>query len=220
MNRNIYHGSKTIIRSPKFGTGWAYNDFGLGFYCCENPENAAEWAASRDSGGFISAYMLDCSGLRIIDLCSSQYSLLHWLYVLLMFREFDPSGRIRRAKEYISKEFSLDYQASDCIIGYRADNSNFALAADFLNGKISYELLRSLIAESSAGRQFVLKSNRAFERILYTGYETIRSSDYYPLSVSAELARMKKAKEARDDKGLYITQMIEEDIKSYDTRLR
>jgi len=219
MNKTIYHGSSTIVRNPKFGAGRAFNDFGLGFYCSDSLTHASEWAVGSDRNGFVTAYSLDYNGLRIIDLCSPQYCLMHWLYILLVFREFDPSTHLHAAREYISKEFTVDYQASDCIAGYRADNISFALAGDFLNDKLSYEKLRSIITTEDMGRQFVLKSNRAFDRILYAGYETAHSSKYYPVKASRELRYIKTAQSADKD-GLYISQMIEEGIKSYDTRLR
>ena len=219
MNKTIYHGSSSIVRNPKFGSGRAYNDFGLGFYCSESILHASEWAAGSRSNGFVTAYSLDCNGLRIIDLCSPQFSLMHWLYLLIIFREFDPSTHLHAAREYISKEFAVDYQACDCIAGYRADNCSFALAGDFLNGRIPYEALRSIVTEEDMGRQFVLKSNRAFDRILYTGYETVHSSHYYPGKAAREL-RYLKAAHSEYDGGLYISQMMEEGIKSYDTRLR
>ena len=36
------------MRTPVFGAGRPFNDFGLGFYCAEYPEYAAEWAPVAD----------------------------------------------------------------------------------------------------------------------------------------------------------------------------
>ena len=36
MVRTLYHGSKDIIKTPKFGFGRQNNDYGLGFYCTES----------------------------------------------------------------------------------------------------------------------------------------------------------------------------------------
>ena len=100
MNRTIYHGTSHIIRSPKFGTVRQYNDFGLGFYCSESPQFAAEWAVDRELNGFVSAYSLNYDGLRIINLCGPQYNPLHWLSLLFNFREFDMSSdSAHRARE-------------------------------------------------------------------------------------------------------------------------
>ena len=221
MNKTIYHGSTHIIRKPELGAGRAYNDFGLGFYCTEDPIRASEWAVSRYKNGFVSAYSIDCSGLRIIDLRSPQYSLMHWISLLFDFREFDASSRlVHDAREYISKEFPMDIQGSDCIIGYPADNSSFTLTADFLNGRISYQALRVALEAEDAGRQFVLKSNRAFERILYTSYAPAHSEAFYSAKLSSEIKRLRAAYERDTSKELFINQMIDEGVKSYDPRLQ
>lgn len=227
MDRKIYHGSDRILKSPRFGSGNAYNDFGLGFYCTEYPRCASEWAVGRSRSGFVSAYSIGMDGLRIINLCSSQYTPLHWLSLLLSFREFDtPTASAHRAIEYINKNFPVDYQGSDCIIGYRADDACFTCARGFLLGGISYQSLDRFLKGSEANRQFVLKSNRAFDRISFTGYEAATAGDHYPAFVSREIRSLKaiekKRKEinAKNDKDLYVDQMVREEITAYDPRLR
>ena len=107
MNKTIYHGGEKIVRKPIFGTGRQYNDFGLGFYCTESARYAAEWAARSGSNGFVSAYSIDTDGLRVINLCSTQYDPLHWLGLLFNYREFDMSSDTAyRAREYINKYLS------------------------------------------------------------------------------------------------------------------
>ena len=143
MDIKIYHGSEHIVRKPVFGTGNAYNDFGLGFYCSENARNAAAWAVSRDRNGFVSAYSINPDRLRVINLCSSTYTPLHWLSVLFNFREFDfSSASAHRAREYINSNFSVDFQGTDCIIGYRADDVCFKFAQDFIDGNMSYQSMK------------------------------------------------------------------------------
>ena len=108
MSISIYHGSEITVRQPRFGVGGAYNDFGLGFYCTEYREYAAEWAVSSGRNGFVSAYALDTAGLRIINLCGPQYTAVHWLYILLNFREFDTAAPLsQQAREYINRYYSI-----------------------------------------------------------------------------------------------------------------
>ena len=40
MEKIIYHGSDHIITQPRFGVGKPYNDYGVGFYCTEDPDMA------------------------------------------------------------------------------------------------------------------------------------------------------------------------------------
>lgn len=220
MKKNIYHGSSRIVRSPGFGTGNAYNDFGLGFYCFESAEAAACAASSNGLNGFVSAYSIETDGLRIINLCSSQYTPLHWLYLLFSFREFGTvSPLAHRSREYINKYYSVDFQGCDCIIGYRADNSCFSFAGEFAAGRMSYQALRAALTHTDSNRQFVLKSNRAFDRISFAGYEPSVSAVCTPAFVAKELQAIRRFGSAGPD-GLYIDQLIEEDIKPYDLRLQ
>ena len=171
--------------------------------------------------GFVSGYSINTDGLRIINLCGPQYSPLHWISLLLSFREFDmfqPSAR--SAREYINRYYNVDHQGIDCIIGYRADNSCFMFVQDFLDGRLSYQSLRQALTGDPANRQFVLKSNRAFDRISFTGYETALAAEYYPAGASRELRMLSSILSRRESSGLYITQMTEEDIKPYDLRLQ
>lgn len=221
MDKRIYHGGAKIVRTPAFGIGRPYNDFGLGFYCTEYPQYAAEWAVGPGRNGFVSAYSIDTDGLRIINLCSSQYNPLHWLGLLFNYREFDlSSDTAYRAKEYINKHFPIDNQASDCIIGYRADNRCFMFAQNFLDAKLSYMSFRSALQSDDSNRQFVLKSNRAFDRIIFAGYEAVLRETSFPVRQSREIKYMKSVKPFTDGNDFFITDLIEGAIKPYDTRLR
>lgn len=221
MDKKIYHGGAKIVRTPAFGIGRQYNDFGLGFYCSEYSQYAAEWAVGSGRNGFVSSYSLDTDGLRIINLCSTQYNPLHWLGLLFNYREFDlSSDTAYRAKEYISKHFPIDNQASDCIIGYRADNRCFMFAQDFIDAKLSYMSFRGALQGDDSNRQFVLKSNRAFDRIIFTGYEPALRDTSFPVRQSREIKYMKSAKPFAGGNDFFITDLIEGEIKPYDTRLR
>ena len=52
MEKTIYHGSDHIIKKPKFGYSKPYNDYGIGFYCTQNPNMAKEWGVGIDHNGY------------------------------------------------------------------------------------------------------------------------------------------------------------------------
>ena len=225
MIRTLFHGSSDIIEEPKFGYGKTYNDYGLGFYCTDSLEMAKEWGVSYEKNGYANCYELDCSDLKILDLNSQDYCILHWMAVLLENREFDvPSGLALEAKEYILNNFSVDYKQYDAIIGYRADDSYFSFAQDFINGTISYRQLGNAMHLGKLGQQFVLKSREAFERIKFTGYEIAESGEWYAKkmlrdkSARREYFSVERNKRQRGD--LYITQIMDEEMKADDPRLR
>lgn len=221
MQRSIYHGSSKIVRSPGFGSGVAGNDYGLGFYCTDSPSLAAEWAAGRNSNGFVNKYIIETSGLRIINLNSPEYCILHWLSVLLSFRVFDAgSSAVYQAEDYIRTAFSVDYQNCDCMIGFRADNSNYTIAQSFLDGEISYRQFNDAVRLSDTGRQFVLKSNRAFDRVIFDGYTIAWSSESYPASVARDRSAMQRLEAMkRSGSGIYVSDIVENNLRSYDPLL-
>lgn len=221
MKRKLYHGSQNIIEKPIYGFGKKYNDYGLGFYCTENIAMAKEWGVFENQDGYANCYELECNGLEILDLNSQEYCILHWLTILLQNRQFDiPSGLAFEAKEYLLKNFAVDYEKIDAIVGYRADDSYFSFAQDFINGTISYRQLNWAMHLGKLGQQFVLKSKRAFEQLAYVGYEIAECDEWY----AKKMVRDKTARREyfdiernRYQRGdIYITQILDKEMKKDD----
>ena len=220
----LYHGSERIIQKPKYGGGRTYNDYGPGFYCTESPEMAKEWAVEQDRDGFANIYELDVSGLQILNLNSEEFCILHWLAVLLENRLFDTTSLIAaEAKEYMLEQFHVDYKNYDILTGYRADDSYFSFAQDFLSNTISVRQLGNAMHLGNLGEQIVLKSQKAFDRIQYRGLLPAESQIWYPKKKERdEKARKdyfdsRKNKRKKDD--LFITQIIDERMTTDDLRL-
>ncbi len=225
MVKRLYHGSKDIIERPLFGAGKPYNDYGLGFYCTESSELAKEWAVAHDRGGFANAYELDCEGLVILDLNGEDYGLLHWLALLLRHREFDAPGPLAfEAKQYILEHFAIDLAPYDAIVGYRADDSYFSFAQDFISGAISYQQLGRAMHLGKLGQQFVLKSERAFERIRFVGYEEASREEWYERKMSRDRAARREyldgERNRRQPGDLFVAAIIDAGMEAGDERLR
>ena len=225
MIKKIYHGSTDIIEQPIFGFGKTYNDYGLGFYCTEEIDMAKEWGVNSDRDGYANIYEIETDSLNILDLDDDKYIILHWLAVLLENREFDsPSGLAAEAKEYILKNFMVDYKKYDVIIGYRADDSYFSFAKDFINGTISYRQLGNALRLGKLGQQFVLISKKAFDSVKFIGYEVAESKEWFDKKdLRDKLARreyfdVERNKRQRGD--IYIAQIIDEEMTADDSRLR
>ncbi len=225
MIKKIYHGSSNIIEKPLFGYGKRYNDYGLGFYCTDSLEMAKEWGVGKDQDGYANCYEIDCDNLRILNLNALEYCILHWLTVLLQNREFDvPSALALEAKEYLLANFAVDYENYDIIIGYRADDSYFSFAQDFINGTISYRQLNNAMHLGKLGQQFVLKSKTAFDRVKFISSEIAESGKWYAKKMlrdktaRREYFSVERNKRQRGD--LYITQIMDEEIMPNDPRLR
>lgn len=218
----IYHGSKDIIEKPELGKGNKKNDYGLGFYCTENVELAKEWACSNnETNGYANQYEIDLSAYKVLDLREEKYSILNWMALLLKFRTFDVNTPISaQAKEYILENFYVDVEDYDVIIGYRADDSYFSFAKDFINNTISVEQLAEAMRLGELGIQIVLKSKRAFDTVKYISYELAECKEYYVKRVS----RDKKARETylsghRQNlvyDGLFVMDIIRKGLKNGD----
>ena len=218
----IYHGSKDIIEKPVFGKGNKKNDYGLGFYCTENLELAKEWACSNnETNGYANQYEIDLSPCKVLDLREEKYSILNWMAILLKFRTFDVNTPISaQAKEYILENFYVDVEEYDVIIGYRADDSYFSFAKDFINNTISVEQLAEAMRLGELGIQIVLKSKKAFDAVKYISYELAECKEYYVKRVS----RDKKARETylsghRQNlvtDGLFVMDIIRQGLKNGD----
>lgn len=225
MEKTIYHGSASIIEKPVFGFGKVRNDYGLGFYCTEELSVAKEWGVSKDTDAYVNIYKIETDGLSIFNLNSGEYTILHWLAVLLENRIFDiGSALAQEAKDYLLKNFAVPYKEYDIIVGFRADDSYFSFAQDFINGAISVRQLENAMKLGKLGNQFVLKSKKAFDAIHFEGYEIAESSEWFAKkelrdkSARRQYFDVEKNKRQRGD--LYIIQILDEGIKADDPRLR
>ncbi|MDY5251420.1 MAG: DUF3990 domain-containing protein [Erysipelotrichaceae bacterium] len=108
------------------------------------------------------------------------FCILNWLAALLTHRKFDVSSPIaENAKKFIIDRFCSNLYDIDIIIGYRADDSYFSFAEDFINNTISLRNLNVAIHLGTLGEQIVLVSKRYFEHIQFIGYAMADYHQYY-----------------------------------------
>lgn len=223
---NIYHGSQKIIEKPIFGYGKRYNDYGLGFYCTENIELAKEWACPIKNDGYANKYSLSLDGLNVIQLTKGSYNILNWLAVLLSNRKFDINAAVgENARDFILSRFMPDLTNTDIMIGYRADDSYFSFAEDFVNNLISLRDLNYAMQLGTLGEQIVLISEKSFEKIDFLGYDVADYRKYYYKRTKrdedarkAYFNKKKNLEQLKDD--IFILDIIREDMKNDDPRLQ
>lgn len=206
----LYHGSEKIVQKPLYNYGKSDNDYGRGFYCTKDVELAKEWACQKDKDGFVNSYSLDASGLNILYLNSKKYSVLHWLSILVHNREVDDLEN-REAVEFLKKNYSIDTSKFDLIVGYRADDSYFTFARDFINDAITIQSLTKAMRLGKLGLQVMVKSEEAFNRLQFLGYESVSKSLYYSKYKERDGNARSSYKELRKQSkssGLIITEII------------
>lgn len=189
----LYHGSPLRVPRPQFGVGNPYNDYGLGFYCTESIDLACEWACPRDRNGMVNRYRLSVDGLAVFDLDVAEGGTLSWLAVLLTNRQFDVSTAVtRQARNYVLTQYPAAVDASDVVVGYRADDSYFSFAKAFLDNRITLRQLERALRLGGLGRQVMLKSERAFQALAFEGAEVVQASLWHE-------RRMARDEAARSD---------------------
>lgn len=124
----------------------------------------------------------------------------------------------------IVRKSVLIYETIIVIIGYRADDSYFSYARDFISGVISYEQLGKAMQLGSLGEQYCLKTEKAFQHLKFIAKEHVPSAEWY----SKKMLRDRNARNGYKDmeketyhRGeLYISRIIDEEMKSDDLFLR
>lgn len=220
----LYHGSPGIIQQPVFGKGKSYNDYGLGFYCTEHLELAKEWACTENTDGYANRYEINTEGLNILNLSDGQYTILHWLALLMEHRQLRISTPVmKRGMAWLKEHFLIDISPYDMIIGYRADDSYFSFARAFINNEISLSQLSRAMRLGKLGEQYVLKSREAFERIRFVSYEVADNTVYYAKRKTRDddaRAAYRAELEHDDIDGLFMRDIIREEVQPNDPRLR
>ncbi len=222
----IYHGSQQIVEVPEFGVGKKYNDYGPGFYCTENSELAREWACPVKNDGYANQYRLHLDGMDVMHLTRGKFNILNWLAILLENRKFDISSPVgKNARDFIISRFMPDTANVDVMIGYRADDSYFSFAEDFVNNTISLRDLNLAMKLGTLGEQVVLLSERSFGQIEFIGYEVADYREYYykrarrdQMARTSYANRKKNLQQLMDD--IFVLDIMREDMKDDDSRLQ
>lgn len=169
--KTIYHGSYKIIDKPKFGIGSSDMDYGSGFYTTMDKEWGITWSQmyGKDNENYCNEYQLDITDLKILNL--DQYGPIVWIAELLSNRNFslDYKDKIQDIVTF----YKLDTSKADVIIGYRANGAYCTILESFLKGHINLNETISLMKKGDLGTQWFIKSEKAFDRINYIGYDKI-----------------------------------------------
>lgn len=220
----LYHGSTEKIEHPALGKGKRNNDYGQGFYCTAHRDLACEWASKLQGlDGYVNQYEIDIAGLKVLDL--SKYGILHWMTILLKNRTFTLTTPISiQGKTYLMEHFDIDISNYDIIKGYRADDSYFSFAEDFLNNAISVSHLSRAMRLGKLGIQYVLVSQNAFDALHFVQADPVENSVYYPLHMvrdtkARKAYRSNKANLAIDTNDIYLLDILRGGIEDGDPRL-
>ena len=175
---------------PSFGKGRPYHDYGDAFYCTRDFESAAQWACLRKNIEVSYVYEYD---LLIPSDISPQASVLdfddhdpvYWLSALLQHRVNNDDSyqdELRERSIAFTEMYPINCDNFDLIFGWRANDRHFAIVRDFLSTLISLETAKQAILLGNLGKQFIVKSERAYTWILHPDHppkKTTLTGDEY-----------------------------------------
>ena len=170
-------------------------------------------------------YSFNLSNLSVMNLNSPEYNILNWLAMLTRYRTYWQNNSIaEEAKSYLQENFFVDPEQYDVIIGYRADDSYFSFAQDFISGAISLSKLSEAMRLGKLGEQIVLKSPESFSHIRFISAATADAAIYYEKKnardIEARRAYRSTKKSADSINDLFMIDIMREGIKNGDPRLR
>ncbi len=221
----VYHGSDHIIEVPVYNGSKRTNDYGYGFYTTENIELAKEWACADNRDGFANCYETDLDGLSVLNLNAPEFNILNWLAILAKYRTYWQNGSVaEEAKDYLQKHFFVDPTSYDIIIGYRADDSYFTFAQDFVSGTIPLSKLSEAMRLGKLGEQIVFKSREAFSHIHFIGAEPAAASAWYEKKTTRDREARKAYRKSKTASSmvneLFMIDIMREGIENGDPRLQ
>lgn len=141
----IYHGSYVIIDEPSIIKGKYTKDFGYGFYCTRNKEQAEKWTKKYKTPVVNSYYLKDLSDLRIKKF--EEYN-EEWLDFVVHCRN---GG-------------THDY---DIVEGFMADDTIYEEIHEYLNGKIDKAVFLDMMKFKWNNNQISFHSARALSKIVF-----------------------------------------------------
>ena len=162
------------------------------------------------------------TGAAVQDIINVSLRRNPWLQIVFCPAAVQGDGA---AQSVVRGIHALEAAGVDVMIGYRADDSYFSFAEDFVSNTISLRDLNMAMQLGTLGEQIVLLSKRSFGHIEFTGYEVADYREYYykrferDQKARADYARRKKTLQQLTE-DIFILDIIREGMDNDDPRLR
>lgn len=177
----LYYGASSLVTKPEYGKGNNNNDYGLGFYLTKDKYMARLWATRYVPCGYLITYDVDIKDFNILNLeDTTNENVLYWISMLIKHR-FSKSdyNNNKETIDWLCNKYITNIDEYDMIIGYRADDAYFNYSKEFVQNELSLEALSLAMKVGKLGKQYVLKSPKAFNRIRMITFEKIDNTNEY-----------------------------------------
>jgi len=208
----LYYGADKLVVKPEFGVGNSSNDYGLGFYLTPSKKMAELWAGKNIGGGKVITYEIDLKNLKILNLKDgTKEDVLKWISLLIKHRfSKDDYESNKKTIDWLNKNYQVNVEDYDVIIGYRADDSYFSYSLEFVRNELSLELLSEAMHLGKLGEQVVLISKKSFKKIRFIDYYDVPYSESYKSFRNRTLLEYRNIKETEKFSNTFIRDIIRE----------
>lgn len=153
----LFHGAKTFIDGPiSIAKSRNTNDFGRGFYCGENLEQAAMFVANYPES---SLYIVE---FNKANLSHAQLKVTRdWMLLIAYFR----NKLIDYADHPIIRNLLSKIEGVDYIVAPIADNRMFEIIDSFIDGEITDVQCQHCLSATNLGNQYVFVTDKAVSQL-------------------------------------------------------
>ena len=144
----IFHGSNTVVQSPRIIVNGHYKDFGYGFYCTEIEKQAKRWALTKRNNHVINRYIYTPS--VSLNICKFDEMTEEWLDFVV---------DCRKGKEH-------NY---DIVEGPMADDTIWDYIEDYTEGLISRAAFWELVKFKYPTHQITFCTEKAISTLEFEG---------------------------------------------------
>ena len=142
----LYHGSNTIVETPRILTHGYFKDFGYGFYCTELEKQAARWALTKQPTHIINVYDYEED---------KNLHMLHFPALTEAWLDF-----VVNCRRGIEHDF-------DIVEGPMADDTIWDYVEDFTRGIISREAFWALAKFKYPTHQIVFCTEKSLSTLKF-----------------------------------------------------
>ena len=144
----LYHGSNSIVNSPKILTNGYFKDFGYGFYCTNIEKQAKRWALTKHNAHIVNIY--EYTPNDNLNMISFETMSKQWLEFIV---------NCRRGVQH-------DY---DIVEGAMADDTIWDYVEDYVDGERTEAAFWELIKFKYPTHQIVFCSESALSTLAFKG---------------------------------------------------
>lgn len=200
----LFHGSKNGIKELSIENGRNNCDFGKGFYLGETYNNVASFVYNNKNSS-IYIFSLNIKDLKIKRIDFS----LDWMLLVCFNRKTLEYYKNNEKIQKLIKEI----EDVDIIIAPIADNKMFYLMTSFASSDINYEVALHSLSASSLGYQYVLRTEKAIDRLkviekLYLSKEEKRYLKVLDNERAKEIETKLKMSKKEFKNGLFIEEIL------------